>query len=157
MIFKSVLIVADVPTANGRIYPREILGKAVADYKAKWVDQKRALGHTGKETATNPYVKAEHVSHQIIDIGFEENNLVGKYKILDTPCGAILKKVIEVGVPLHAFLCGVGSLEKHGKFDRVTDDFILNYVNISYEIPEEKIQDVPGVDFLLRKVNEEIP
>jgi hypothetical protein len=72
----------------------------------------------------------DKVSHLITDLKFEDNNVVGQARILDTPMGQIVKGLLEGGVQLGVSTRGMGSLEKRGDAMYVKDDFMLNTVDI---------------------------
>ena len=77
-----------------------------------------------------PTVNLDKVAHLITDLRFEDNNVMGKATILDTPMGQIVKGLLEGGVQLSVSTRGMGSLEKRGEAMYVKDDFMLNTIDI---------------------------
>lgn len=59
---KAVVIVTDKPTANGRIYPRAVMEKAIADYERKHVPVYRSL-------ADFEAVQCEQMTREVIGTG----------------------------------------------------------------------------------------
>lgn len=59
-------------------------------------------------------VKMEGVSHQIIDIWYDQPNkmVMGKIKLLNTPKGQIAKAVVDAGIPLHISSRAAGTINK---------------------------------------------
>ena len=56
---------------------------------------------------------------------WQSNNVIGRAKILDTPMGQTVKKLLEGGVKLGVSSRGMGSLEQKNGANYVRDDFYL--------------------------------
>jgi len=127
-VIEGVFAQAEQKNRNGRIYPKNIMEKAVKRYVDEQVSQKRAVGELNHPEG--PTVNLDKVSHLITDLKFEGNDVMGKAQILDTPMGKIVKGLLEGGVQLGVSTRGMGSLEQRNGTMYVRDDFILNTVDI---------------------------
>lgn len=83
------------PNANRRIYG-ESLVREVEKYKRGPVAEKRALGEL--DHPETPVVNLKNVSHNILDLWWNGNDLYGKIEILPTPSGNILKALFISGI-----------------------------------------------------------
>ena len=70
-------------------------------------------------------VNLKNVSHNIKDMWWDGDNVMGKIEILPTPSGNILKALIESGVTVGVSSRGMGSLKQVGEVAEVQDDFEL--------------------------------
>ena len=64
-------------------------------------------------------------SHNIIDVYWQGDNIMGKIEVLPTPSGNILKALIDSGIKVGVSSRGMGSLEQNGDIMEVQDDFEL--------------------------------
>jgi hypothetical protein len=118
----------DEPNKNGRMYPKKIMEKQVAEYQ-NLIKEKRALGELGHPP--NPQINLNQVSHLITELRMAEGGTVyGKAKLLDTPMGKIAKNFIEEGVGLGVSSRGLGSIKEKNGINEVQDDFHLVGVDI---------------------------
>jgi hypothetical protein len=127
-VIEGIFMSADQKNRNGRIYPKQIMERAVNKYVKEQVSQKRAVGELNHPEG--PTVNLDKVSHLITDLQWEGNDVVGKAQILDTPMGRIVKGLLEGGVQLGVSTRGMGSLENRNGVMYVKDDFMLNTVDI---------------------------
>jgi hypothetical protein len=93
-----------------------------------YLSKNRAVGELNHPDG--PTVNLDKVSHLITDLKMENNNVMGKARILDTPMGQIVKGLLEGGVQLGVSTRGMGSLEQRDGVMFVKDDFMLNTVDI---------------------------
>lgn len=127
-VIEGVFAQTNEKNRNGRIYPKEIMEKAVGKYVSDQVKTKRAVGELNHPEG--PTVNLDKVSHLITDLHFEGTNVVGKATILPTPMGEIVKGLLEGGVQLGVSTRGMGSLEQQNGVMVVKDDYVLNTVDI---------------------------
>ena len=120
---KGVFMQAETKNRNGRIYPKEVLGKEVNKYINGYVVQNRAFGELGHPDS--PVVNLERASHMIKELNENGNNWIGKAKIMDTPYGKIVKNLIDEGAKLGVSSRGMGSLKNEKGTNIVQDDFYL--------------------------------
>ena len=118
----------DEPNKNGRMYPKKIMEKQVAEYQ-NLIKEKRALGELGHPP--NPQINLNQVSHLITELRMAEGGTVyGKAKLLDTPMGKIAKNFIEEDIGLGVSSRGLGSIKEKNGINEVQDDFHLVGVDI---------------------------
>jgi len=125
---EGVFMQAEQKNKNGRVYPKQILAKEAQRYVTEYVNKNRALGELNHPTG--PSVNLDRVSHKITWLYENNNDFYGKAKILDTPCGQIVKNLMNEGVKLGVSTRGMGSLEKKGSVNVVKEDFMLAAIDI---------------------------
>jgi hypothetical protein len=128
LVVKGVLQRAEAKNQNGRVYPRDILVRESKKYDKNFVKQNRALGELDHPDSS--VVNLQNVSHNVKEIHFEGDNLVGTVEILTTPSGNILKELFKNGIKLGISSRGLGSVEmvreSNGEtVSKVGDDFEL--------------------------------
>ena len=124
----GVFMQAEQKNRNGRVYPKSVLMNEVKNYNDNFVNGKRAFGELGHPEG--PTVNLERVSHIITDLYENNNDVIGKAKIMDTPMGKIVKNLLDEGAQLGVSSRGMGSLEEKGGEKIVSDDFMLAAVDI---------------------------
>lgn len=128
----AVLQKYGVENRNGRVYPEEILKRESKNYQ-KLIDENRALGEADHPESS--IVSVTRVSHNIKEIWWEGNVLMGKLEILMSP-GFISKGIISCegdrvanyirkGIKIGVSSRGVGSLSKENGKNVVQEDFEL--------------------------------
>ena len=70
-------------------------------------------------------INLQNVSHNISDMWWDGDNVMGKIEILPTPNGNILKALVESGITVGVSSRGMGTLEQKGELMEVQDDFEL--------------------------------
>jgi len=125
---EGVFMQAETKNKNGRVYPKPILVKEAMRYVTEYVNKNRALGELNHPTG--PSVNLDRVSHKVTWLYENNNDFYGKAKILDTPCGQIVKNLMNEGVKLGVSTRGMGSLEKRGGVNVVKEDFMLAAIDI---------------------------
>jgi len=109
LVVKGVLQRAEAKNQNGRVYPKEILMRESEKYNDNFIKQKRALGELDHPDSS--VVNLSNVSHNITEMHFEGDNLIGTCEILTTPSGNILRELIKNGIKLGISSRGLGSVE----------------------------------------------
>jgi len=104
------------------------MGSAVNKYNTEQVQTGRAVGELNH--SNGPTINLDKVSHRIVKLDLENNNVMGKAHILDTPMGQIVKGLLEGGVRLGVSTRGMGNLVERNGIKYVKDDFILRTVDI---------------------------
>lgn len=135
LIVSGVLQRADVRNHNGRVYPKDILIREADKYMTEFVKQKRALGELDHPDSS--VVNLANVSHNIINMSWQGNALIGDVEILTTPAGKILFELFKNGITLGISSRGVGSVkevfsegtsstEVQDDFELIAFDFVSN-------------------------------
>ena len=149
LVIEGVFMQADSKNRNGRVYPKEILERAVNKYVTEQVNTGRAVGELNHPEG--PTINLDKVSHKITELKFEGSNVVGKASILKTPMGQIVEGLLEGGVKLGVSSRGMGSLVQKSGAMYVKDDFMLSTVDIVQDpsAPEAFVNGVmEGVDWV---------
>ena len=125
LIVKGVLQRAEAKNQNGRIYPREILFREAKKYAKEFIKQRRAMGELDHPESS--VVNLQNVSHNVKEMHWEGDNLLGTVEVLGTPAGNILKELFKAGIKLGISSRGMGSVEtvNEGDAQEVQDDFEL--------------------------------
>ena len=109
LVVKGVLQRAESKNQNGRVYPREVLLKEVAKYLENQVTERRALGELDHPESS--VVNLNNASHNIIEMHWKGDDLMGTVEVLSTPAGNILKELFRSGIKLGISSRGLGSVE----------------------------------------------
>jgi len=128
LIVRGVLQRAEAKNQNGRIYPREILQREAKKYHKEFITQRRAMGELDHPESS--VVNLQNVSHNIKEMNWEGDNLLGTVEVLGTPSGNILKELFKAGIKLGISSRGMGSVETVSESDgdqvtQVQPDFEL--------------------------------
>lgn len=132
-VVQGVLQRAGAKNQNGRIYPRHILERECKRYEQEFIRQNRALGEL--DHPDSAIVNLNNVSHNVLKIWWEGDDLKGDVLVLDTPSGKILKELFRAGVTLGISSRGLGSVkelysegavEVQEDFELVCWDFVSN-------------------------------
>jgi len=119
LIVKGVLQRAESKNQNGRVYPREVLLKEVSKYLEEQVSERRALGELDHPESS--VVNLNNASHNVIEMHWDGDDLLGTVEVLSTPSGNILKELFKSGIKLGISSRGLGSVEpmREGEGDTV--------------------------------------
>lgn len=122
---QGVLQRANAKNQNGRVYPRKILVREAGKYTDNFITQKRALGELDHPDSS--VVNLQNTSHNVTEMHWEGDNLVGTVEVLGTPAGNILKELFKAGIKLGISSRGLGSVESANESgaQEVQDDFEL--------------------------------
>ena len=129
LVVKGVLQRAEAKNQNGRVYPRETLMREADNYSKVNIAERRALGELDHPDSS--VVNLNNVSHNIREVHWEGDDLLGTVEVLSTPAGNILKELFKSGIKLGISSRGLGSVEPVNEADgedgtvEVQDDFEL--------------------------------
>jgi len=121
-IVEGILATAEIKNGNGRYYSKDLWNREIDKYK-ELVKENRAMGEL--DHPESQVINLKNVSHNIKDMWWDGDNVIGKIEILPTPSGNILKALIESGITCGVSSRGMGSLEESGGVMEVQDDFEL--------------------------------
>ena len=122
MILSGVMQRADAKNGNGRVYPRNVLMREVENYQ-KLVKERRALGEL--DHPEDSVINLKNASHMVTDVWWQENDVMGKVQVLNTPSGKVLQELANAGVNLGISSRGMGSVHEANGTTTVEDDFQL--------------------------------
>jgi hypothetical protein len=116
---------ANAKNQNGRIYPKNILERAIERYIAGPVNENRALGEL--DHADDNIIHLNNVSHNIKKIWWDGDDVHAQIEILNTPSGRILKELFRAGINVGISSRGTGSVREMFKENavEVQNDFEL--------------------------------
>ena len=133
LLVSGVLQRAESKNQNGRVYPKEILFREAKKYTKEFIDQKRAMGEL--DHPDSAVVNLKNVSHNVKEMWWEGENLLGKVEVLSTPAGNILKELFRAGIKFGISFRGMGSVsegssdgavEVQKDFELIAFDFVSN-------------------------------
>ena len=133
LVVKGVLQRAESQNQNGRVYPKDLLMREAKKYTENFINQKRALGELDHPDSS--VVNLQNASHNVLEMHFNGNDLVGTVEVLGTPSGNILKELFKSGIKLGISSRGLGSVESIGEsgaqqvqpdFELIAFDFVSN-------------------------------
>ena len=130
LVVYAVMQKYGVENKNERIYPESILRREAENY-LKLIKEKRALGEADHPESS--IVAISRISHNVIDLWWEGNVLMGKLEIIMSPgfvnqgiisCeGDKVANYIRKGLKIGVSSRGVGSLEKENGRNVVQNDY----------------------------------
>lgn len=123
LIVQGVVQRADAKNGNGRVYPKDTLAREVDKYKNTYIKENRALGEL--DHPESPIINLKNVSHNIKDLWWDGDDVMGRIEILTTPSGNILKELLTNGITVGISSRGMGSVKQLGETVEVQDDFEL--------------------------------
>ena len=124
-VVNGILQRSGAKNQNGRVYPKNILMRECQRYQKEYIDQNRALGELDHPESS--VVNLNNVSHNVLKIWWEGDDLKGAVQVLDTPSGKILKSLFKAGITLGISSRGLGSVKelRNENVVEVQDDFEL--------------------------------
>ena len=133
LVVQGILQRAGAKNQNGRIYPKNVLVREAKKYQKEYVDQNRALGELDHPESS--VVNLNNVSHNVLKMWWDGDDLKGAVQILETPAGKILKSLFDAGITLGISSRGLGSVKELYKesavevqedFELICFDFVSN-------------------------------
>ena len=132
VIVHGVLQRANAKNQNGRVYPKDILAREVAQYSKVQVAENRALGELDHPESS--IVNLQNVSHNVRRVWWKGDDVMGEVEVLGTPAGNILKELLRAGIKLGISSRGLGSVKEleegtvavEDDFELVCWDFVSN-------------------------------
>jgi hypothetical protein len=122
MMLSGKLQEAEIQNGNGRVYPHKVLIREMKNYQ-KIITEKRSVGEL--DHPEDSVINLKNASHLVTDVWWDNNSVMGKLKVLDTPSGNILKSLVGSGVQLGISSRGLGTVSENSQGTTVNDDFQL--------------------------------
>ena len=112
---EGVFAQGGVVNRNRRVYPSSILEQSMDDYNKQFIMTNRAVGEAEHPTTTK--VNLDRISHIIVPNSLvkEGDDYRAKAKILNTPCGNIVKGLLEGGVQIGVSTRADGQTKRNSK------------------------------------------
>lgn len=133
LFIEGNFLMADKPNRNNRVYPMDILSKAVKTYDENFIKTKRSLGELNHNSV--PGVDLTKASHIIESLTQKGNFFYGKARILESqPMGKIAKGLIDEGVVLGVSSRALGSVKPTNEgYSVVGEDLVINCVDLVHD------------------------
>ena len=125
LYMEGIFIQGGVKNQNQRVYPVNEIARATSNIAEKIKNGFSVLGEA--DHPDDLQVNLDRVSHMITNMYMNENNGIGKLKILPTPMGNIVRTLLESGVKLGVSSRGSGNVNDSGgvtDFEIVTVDIV---------------------------------
>ena len=132
LIVTGILQRAESKNQNGRIYPKETLVREAKKYSETFIKQHRALGELDHPESS--VVNLQNASHNITEMGWSGDNLIGTVEVLGTPAGNILRELFKAGIKLGISSRGLGSVETVAEEGADIDDIPAQEVQPDFEL-----------------------
>ena len=110
LYIKGPYMMAEGINKNKRIYPIDELRTEVDRYNEEMVKTGRAMGELNHPAAAD--VNLERACHIVTELYEKDNVFYGKSKVLTTPCGQIVRSLINDGVKVGMSSRALGTLEE---------------------------------------------
>jgi len=106
--------------------------REASKYASVNIKERRALGELDHPDSS--IVNLNNVSHNITEMHWNGNDLVGTVEVLSTPSGNILRELFKCGIKLGISSRGLGSVKQLGEgtvevgddFELIAFDFVSN-------------------------------
>ena len=117
LYIKGPYMMAEGVNRNNRLYPKDELVREVARYNEEMVVPGRAMGELNHPTSAD--VDLERACHMVTEMTQDGNVFYGKSKVLTTPCGQIIRALVNDGVKVGMSSRALGTLEESGDHSTV--------------------------------------
>ena len=118
----GILATVEVKNGNGRYYSRDLWEREIDKYN-EVIKENRAVGELDHPDSS--VINLKNVSHNVKDLWWDGDNILGKIEILPTPSGNILKSLVDNDITVGVSSRGMGTLKPMGEVQEVQDDFEL--------------------------------
>ena len=126
LYMSGICIQGGIRNANQRVYPVNEIGKAVKTLNDQIQNGYSVLGEV--DHPDDLKINLDRVSHMITNMWMEGPNGYGKFKILPTPMGNLIRTMLEAGVKLGVSSRGSGNVDdmsgKVSDFEIITVDIV---------------------------------
>lgn len=110
LYIKGPYMMAEGVNKNKRLYPIDELRGEVKRYNEEMIAPGRAMGELNHPTSAD--VDLERACHIVTELYEQDNVFFGKSKVLTTPCGQIVRSLINDGVKVGMSSRALGTLEE---------------------------------------------
>ena len=110
-------MMAEGVNRNKRFYPRDELEREVASYNENFVKPGRAMGELNHPSSAD--VDLERACHMVTELTQDGDVFYGKSKVLTTPCGQIVRSLVNDGVKVGMSSRALGTLEESSEYNTV--------------------------------------
>jgi hypothetical protein len=125
VFLNGIFMQAEAKNRNGRIYPLKEMVSAVRTLNETIQTHGSVLGECDHPTARLSS-ELKYASHIITEVCMDGNNATGRMKLMNTPCGLIVKEVIKSGYRPGVSSRGAGNVGNDG----VVEGFAIQTIDI---------------------------
>ena len=112
LYIKGPYMMASDVNKNKRIYDLDNMVQEVTRYEKEMIKTARAMGELNHPTTAE--VDLERACHIVTEMKQEGNVFLGKSKVLQTPCGTIVKQLVLDGVRVGMSSRALGKVDQEG-------------------------------------------
>jgi hypothetical protein len=123
LYIKGPYMMAENYNRNNRLYRLEEMVSEVNRYTSEMIKTNRALGTLNHESSAE--VNLDRVCHIVTEMSQDGNVFHGKSKVLSTPCGNIVRALINDGVKVGMSSRALGQLQEGTGGKNIVKDFRL--------------------------------
>ena len=124
LVVEGLVQRAEVKNQNGRVYPKQVLMREVDKYMKGPIAENRALGELDHPESS--VINLKNACHNITELWWDGDDLMGRIEVLPTPSGNILKELFLNNITVGISSRGMGSVQPLGENTvEVQDDFEL--------------------------------
>ena len=117
LYIKGPYMMAEGVNRNKRLYPLDELVREAKRYNEEMITPGRAMGELNHPTTAD--VDLERACHIVTELTQDGNVFYGKSKVLSTPCGQIVRSLINDGVKVGMSSRALGTLEESNEHNVV--------------------------------------
>ena len=117
LYIKGPYMMAEGVNRNNRLYPLDELKREADRYIEEMIKPGRAMGELNHPTTAD--VDLERACHMVTELTQDGNVFYSKSKVLSTPCGQIVRSLINDGVKVGMSSRALGTLEEGTKHNTV--------------------------------------
>ena len=115
LYIKGPYLMASEINKNKRVYDLDNMVTEVARYEKEMINTDRAMGELNHPTTAE--VDLERACHIVTEMKQAGNIFYGKSKVLQTPCGTIVKQLVTDGVRVGMSSRALGKIDQDGEND----------------------------------------
>jgi hypothetical protein len=123
LYIKGPFIGCDQINKNKRMYGLDDTRKDVQRYIQEMVIPGRAMGELNHPSSAD--VNLERACHMVTELYEADGGFHGKSKVLSTPCGQILRSLINDGVKIGVSTRALGSLKESSDYNLVQNMYLV--------------------------------
>jgi hypothetical protein len=112
LYIKGPYMMASDVNKNKRVYDLDNMVQEVSRYSNEMIKTDRAMGELNHPTTAE--VDLERACHIVTEMKQDGNIFLGKSKVLQTPCGTIVKQLVTDGVRVGMSSRALGKIDQEG-------------------------------------------
>lgn len=123
LFIEGIFAQAEVVNGNRRLYPKEIMEKAMDAYDKNFIARRKAIGEL--KHPDYPFPDIEQAAILVTELKWDGNDVYGKAKILPTPKGQIIQGLVEGGYQMSVSTRALGSLKENSQGVSIVQDDLM--------------------------------